>query len=360
VEAFQESPEPSQSLGRVLRTALAGAILVVVTACSSGTSSGGTQPTTASGPTGSDSSTPSGSPSRDGTHVGRGAVRKVPYSPRRGEVCGLAATGTEAVIMSCSADEGGVSSTTLVSTDSHEPFRIPGVLAPQLASTTPSSRVLLPVWEMSNGAQMAAVKEVDMVTRRVISRPAGDGVPFAAATSGGQTFVGFGSGDVRAVLPEPTQVLHLGAPVRMLAVGDGKLWAIDSRGNVSLLDLHTQLSQANIARVPGQLGATAAVFNRRLWVSGRSLIAIDAKGAQETIHIAGSGVTNVVSCGGHLWVAEKTLDAGDGKASGLRALDAGGSSVRTVRTPFPGYLACAGNRLWLATADGRLYILVSD
>lgn len=283
------------------------------------------------------------------------AVGRVSYSPRVGEVCGLAARESGATVLSCRYGGSGEDSTRLVSSDSEQVLAVRGTSGPSIAFPRGSWRIWLSTWDRD--ADLARVNVVDARTGAITRRPAGEGPVLAIAASGNQVFVASGNGDVLSLLPTPTEVLGLSGAAYLLAVADGMLWAVDDRGQVSLLDLRTNRASADIGRVPGRPGAGAAILKGRLWVSGSSLVAVDGHGTTQTIDIPGGPVSNVARCAGRLWTAQKDLGAEHGHASGLRAIGADGVVRRTVPAPFPGYLACAGDYLWAATADGRLFRL---
>ncbi|WP_085872494.1 MULTISPECIES: hypothetical protein [unclassified Nocardioides] len=249
--------------------------------------------------------------------------------------------------------------TRLAGTGGARALDVPGTLGTQIASAPGRSRIWLPTWHQEGGAVVATAIEVNTRSGRVTSIAAGDGLALAVVRAGSQLLVGTGDGDVRALLPSPTPVLRLAAPVRMLAVAQNTLWAIDSAGRVSLMDLRTQVAHPDIVRVPGTLGAGAAFLGGRLWVSGASLVTVDSHGSLQTIRVAGGPVSAVARCAGRIWTTQKDLGARYGNAPGLRAVDADGEVVRTIRAPFPGYVACTGRYVWTATADGRLYKLAA-
>ncbi|MFT4009246.1 MAG: hypothetical protein QM655_04305 [Nocardioidaceae bacterium] len=242
-----------------------------------------------------------------------------------------------------------------MNTEDGQVLDVPGTLGLPTAFTP--ERIWLPTSSQEGSARIATVAEVDIGAGRVTRMPAGEGVALAIAVSRSLVFVGFGNGEVRALLLTPTPVLSLSASVALLAVGEGKLWAIDSRGQMSLLNLRTNRVSANIARLPGRLGASAVVADGRLWVSGTSLVALNEQGSVQTIEMPGGPVTNVARCGGRIWTAQKNLGGEYGNSPGLRAANADGVVTRTVPASFPGYLACGGEYLWAATVDGQLYRL---
>lgn len=327
------------------------ALLLVISGCSS------TPAVDVDGsPQRSAGATISASPSGE---ANAGMVQRVNYPHHLGEFCGLTASGHGATILACVFPADSKNYTELIGTDVESATRVDGNLASEIAFDLNPSRAWLPVWEQDGDRRMATLYEVDTNSGQVASWDLGDGIVSAVASSGGRVFVGRYDGRVQSVVPDLEAIARLSSPIRSLTLGDGKLWVVHGRGELSVVELDTNKVHLHIAQLPKNAGYRAVVAGGRLFVTGDSLMAVDASGTIQRIDVPGSQVTNVELCGGNIWVAQKRQSPGKAK-SGLRALSTHGVVTEQVEMPFPGYLACGGDYLWAVTSERQLYKIKVD
>jgi hypothetical protein len=138
-----------------------------------------------------------------------------------------------------------------------------------------------------------------------------------------------------------------GAPLVWVVADGATLWTIGENGDVVERDASTgRGARTWRTRRRGPIAAAAGLG--AVWISTtKGVVRVDAKsGAVRSLNVVGT-VNAIERCGDAMWLSQPDV--------GVRAVDSTGRVVRSQRlTVAPRYLACAGERLWILSEDGRL------